>query len=190
MQRLVLFLMLGVLSASMAIADDRMISVEINKGEMVRLDRPASSVVVADPTTADVQVVSPRLIFIHGKKVGETTVYAVDGSDEPIMNATVHVSHNISSLNRALKRAAPDADVEAKTVDGGLVLDGFAGSVAEADNIKNIASSFLGENDKMINMMTAAGSDQVMLQVRVVEMARTNVKRFGVNLRRPSIRAI
>jgi pilus assembly protein CpaC len=181
-QRLLLLMMFGVIGASMAIADDRIVNVEINKGEMVRLDRPASSVVVADPTTADVQVVSPKLIFVHGKKVGETTIYAVDGSDEPIMNATVHVSHNISSLNRALKRVAPDADVEAKTVDGGLVLDGFAGSVAEADNIKNIASSFLGENDKMINMMTAAGSDQVMLQVRVVEMARTNVKRFGVNL--------
>jgi pilus assembly protein CpaC len=182
LQRIVLFLMFSVAGASMAIAAERTVQVEINKGTMVKLERAANSVVVADPLTADVQVVSPRLVFIHGKKVGETTVYAVDANDEPILNVTVQVSHNISSLNRALKRAAPDADVEAKTVDGGLVLDGFTNSVAESDNIKNIAAAYLGEKDKMVNMMKSAGSDQVMLQVRVVEMTRSNVKRFGVNI--------
>ena len=178
----ILFLMLSIVGASMALAEDRLIKVEINKGAMVKLDKPASSVVVADPNTADVQVVSPKLIFIHGKKVGETSVYAVDGTDEPILNATVEVTHNISSLKRTVKRVAPDADVEFKTVDGGLVVDGFTSSVSESDNIKNLASAYIGGQEKMVNMLTSAGSDQVMLQVKIVEMTRSDVKRFGINL--------
>jgi len=180
--RFLLFVLFGILSASMAIAGERVIQVEINKGAMIKLEHPASSVIVADPTTADVQVVSPKLIFIHGKKVGETSIYAVDSGDEPILEATVEVTHNLSGLSRAVKRAAPDADVDFKTVGGGLVMDGVAGSVAESDTIRNIASSYMGDKEKMVNMLTTAGSDQVMLQVRIVEMNRDSVKRFGINM--------
>lgn len=180
--KFLLFILLSVLGASMAIASDRVIQVEINKGSMVKLDRPASSVVVADPLTADVQVVSPKLVFVHGKKVGETSIYAVDGADEEILNATIEVTHNLSGLNRAVKRAAPDADVDFKTVGGGLVMDGMASSIAESDTIRNIASSYMGDKEKMVNMLTTAGSDQVMLQVRIVEMTRDSVKRFGINM--------
>lgn len=165
-----------------AVAAERTVTVEINKGAMVKLDRPASSVVVADPNTADIQVVSPRLVFVHGKKVGQTSLYAVDAQDDPILNATIEVTHNISTLERAVKRAVPDADVDFKTVDGGLVMDGFTGSVAESENIRNIASAFVGANEKMVNMIQTAGSDQVLLKVKIVEMARTNLKDLGINL--------
>lgn len=179
----ILFLLFSIASASMAIAaDNNIISLEISKGKMIKLDRPATSVVVADPTTADVQVVSPKLIYVHGKRVGETSIYAVDATDEPVLDATVEVSHNISSLTRTIKRVAPDSDVEFKTLDGGLVMDGYASSIAESDNIKNLATAYLGSTEKMVNMVTTAGSDQVMLQVRIVEMTRDSVKKFGINM--------
>ena len=180
--RLVLFLMVGVVSASIAIAGERVIEVEINKGAMVKLDRPASSVIVADPTTADIQIVSPKLMFVHGKKVGETSIYAVDAADDPIMTATIEVTHNLSSLQRTVRRVAPEADVSFKTVDGGMVMDGFANSVEESDNIRSVAQAFIGDKEKMVNMVTTGGSDQVTLQVKIVEMTRTDVKRFGINL--------
>jgi pilus assembly protein CpaC len=180
--RLVIFLMISVLSASIAIAAERVIQVEINKGAMVKLDRPASSVIVSDPATADVQIVSPKLMFVHGKKVGETSIYAVDSNDDPIMTATIDVTHNISSLERTIRRVAPDADVSFKTVDGGLVMDGFANSVEESDNIRSVAQAYMGSTDKVVNMISTGGSDQVTLQVKIVEMTRSDVKRFGINL--------
>ncbi|MFW0777342.1 MAG: type II and III secretion system protein family protein [Rickettsiales bacterium] len=180
--RLFMFVMFCIAGASMAIAAEDYVRVEINKGRMVKLDRPANSVVVADPETADVQVVSPKLLFIHGRKIGETSIYAIDANDDTILNATVDVTHNISSLNRTVRRVAPDADVRFKTVDGGLVLDGHTSSVVESDHINNLAKAYVGEDDKVVNMMTAAGSDQVMLKVRIVEVTRSDVKRFGINL--------
>ena len=168
--------------ATLAMADEQLITVEINKGAMIKLSRPAASMVISDPGTADVQVVSPSVVVIHGKKVGETSFYAVDAHDEPIVRATVNVTHNLTSLNRAIRSVAPDADVDLRTVDGGLVLDGFAGTTAESESIRTLASTFIGANEKMVNMIKTGGSDQVMLKVKIVEMARNDLKRLGANL--------
>lgn len=167
---------------STALAEDKLVNVEINKGAMLKLARPASSVVVADPTTADVQVVSPKLLFIHGKRIGQTSLYAIDADENPIMNATVNVTHNISDLERTVKRVAPEADVTFKTVDGGLVMDGFTNSVAESESIRNLAAAYVSDKEKMVNMIKTGGSDQVMLKVKIVEMSRNDLKKLGVNL--------
>lgn len=161
---------------------DEVVQVEINKGQMVRLPRPASSVVIADPATADIQVVSPKLVFVHGKKVGETSLTVIGANDEEIFTATVEVTHNLSSLERAVKRVAPDADVSFKTVDGGLVMDGSAASVQDSENIRSVAAAFVGDKEKLVNMITTGGGDQVTLQVKIVEMARTDLKTLGLNL--------
>lgn len=170
-----------VLLAAPSFAEES-IEVEINKGRMIKLPAVASSVVVSDPKTADVQVISPTLLFVHGKKVGDTSVYAVDSSDNQIYSATISVTHNLSKLKSAMKRAAPTAEVNVRTVDGGIMIDGFASSVEEAENIRSVASSFIGANEKMVNMVKSAGSDQVALKVKIVEMTRNDLKRFGVNL--------
>ncbi len=168
--------------ASPSFAEERTIRVEINKGQMIKLDQVVSSVVIADPATADIQVVSPKLLFVHGKKVGETSVYAVNGQDETIYSATVEVTHNLSKLEATIRRIAPDADVGFRTVDGGMVMDGYAPSAAQSEDIRSVAAAFIGTNEKMVNMVKTAGSDQVTLQVKIVEMARGDVKNLGINL--------
>ncbi len=175
----VLFLLAA---ATAALAADLSISVELNKGAMVKLEKPASSVVIADPDTADVQVVSPKLLFVHGKKVGETSLYAVDGNDDPILTSVIKVTHNLSSLTQTVKRVIPDSDVSFRTLDGGLVMEGFAGTAEESQKIQSVATSYLGPNEHVVNMVHTNGSDQVMLKVKLVEISRTNLKQLGVNL--------
>lgn len=160
----------------------RAVTIEINKGEMIKLDRPISSVVLADPEVADVQVVSPKLIFVHGKKIGETNLVAVDNTDETVFSSVVEVTHNLSKLEQTIRNISPDADISFRTVDGGLVMEGYAPSTADSDSINTVASAFLGANDRMVNMVKTAGSDQVTLQVKVVEMTRNDVKRLGINM--------
>lgn len=179
---MMVLMMLAFAAPSIAMSEDTVLSVELNKGQMVKLTRPASSIVVSDPETADVQVVSPKLVFVRGKKIGETSFYAIDSQDEPILSAVIQVTHSISTLERAVKRVAPNADVTFRTVDGGLVMDGTVGTVAESEDIRNVASAFLGKDEKMVNMIRANGSDQVTLKVKIVEMVRNDLKKFGVNL--------
>lgn len=172
----------GAAALSYAAYAETLVQVEINKGKMVKLEAPVSSVVMADPETADVQVVSPRMLFVHGKKIGETSLMALGEHDETVLDATIEVTHNISKLQRLVKQVAPDADVAFRTVENGLVMDGHAASSEQSENIRSMAEAFLGENAKMVNMITTGGSDQVTLQVKVVEMSRNDVKRLGINL--------
>lgn len=178
---------MAVVPAAMVHADSA-VQVEVNKGQRVTLPKAASSVVAANPVIADVQVVSPRVLYIYGKSVGETSIFAIDSEDNTIFDANVKVTHNISSLTSAVKKLAPDADVEFKSVNGGLVMEGFASSNEEVENIRNVAAGLV-QDDKsqkvsnIVNMITTGGSDQVTLQVKVVEMSRTDVKRLGLNLR-------
>ena len=62
-------------------SDTDQINLETDKGVLIRLDRPASTVFVANPEIADIQVKSPRLIYLFAKKPGETTLYAVDQAE-------------------------------------------------------------------------------------------------------------
>lgn len=158
------------------------LSVEINKGEMIKLDRPISSVVVANPDVADVQVVSSKLIFVHGKKIGETNLMAVDNTDTTVFSDIVEVTHNLRKLQETIRNISPDSDIAFRSVDGGLVMEGYAPSTADSDSINSVANAFIGTNDKMVNMVKTAGSDQVTLQVKIVEMTRNDVKRIGINM--------
>ncbi len=171
---------------------DPPLQVEVHKGRRVTLPGTAVSVVAANPDIADVQVVSPRVLYIYGKAIGETSVFAVDADENTIYDATVIVSHDISGLEREIKRMAPDAKVTFKTVDSGLVMEGNADTVAEAESIRNVAQTYLTDptKEKVINMIKTQGSDQVMLKVKIVEMARNDLKKMGLNIQNHTEQAI
>lgn len=171
----------GIVHSAHAASTDEY-TVEVNKGKLLHLSHSASSVIVADPDIADVQVVSPSVIYINGKKTGETSILAVDTQNNEILNATVTVTHNISKLNKALKTMMPDADVQLSSVDGALVMNGTAESPLEAEEIKRIATPFLKQSETLVNMLKTRNADQVMLKVRVAEVSRDELKRFGINL--------
>ena len=46
------------------------VNLEAGKGTLVRLDRPANAVFVADPEICDVQLTSPRLVYLLAKEAG------------------------------------------------------------------------------------------------------------------------
>lgn len=160
-----------------------LINVEVNKGKLVPLPGTASAVVIADPAIADIQIVSPRMVFLQGKAIGETSLYAIDGSDKTLLEATVEVTNNLSRLNRQMKEVFPKADVNFRTTNNGLVMDGYTDSLEEAQHVQSLAQGFLSEKQTLVNLVQSAGSDQVMLQVKIAEVARSELKRFGINLR-------
>jgi pilus assembly protein CpaC len=165
-----------------AVEDVPVYQVELNKGRLIRLNAAATSVVVADPEIADIQVVSPRAVYVHAKKIGETSIMAIDKGDTEILNATIEVTYNISKLQRTLKTVSPDADVKFRSVDGGLVLEGYVDTPQQSERVHSLASGFVGANGRVINMLNTVGSDQVMLQIKVAEVARTELERFGISI--------
>ncbi|RDD62690.1 type II and III secretion system protein family protein [Ferruginivarius sediminum] len=158
---------------------DQTVELERNKGVLVRLQRNLASVFVADPEVADVQVKSPKLVYVFGKKVGETTLFAVDGNDNVVVSERVRVRHNLTGLRDALSSIDPAQPIEVEAVNGALVLRGTVPSAEAAENARRIALQF-AEEGNIINRLQVTGPTQVNIRVRVAEVSRTLSKDFGV----------
>ncbi len=104
--------------------EERDISVTVGSGQLIRVDSEFSSLFVANPEVADIEVKSPRLLYLTGVGVGETTIFAVDELDNVLMSAHVRVTHNTAALAQGLSRVAPGSGISATTVDQSLVLSG------------------------------------------------------------------
>lgn len=158
-------------------------TLEINKGQVIRLATPAASVAMANPEVADVQVVTPTLLYVNARSVGETSLLAVGDNDNVLMQANIHVTHNISKLRKTLKESLKDTNVEVDSTDRAIVLKGSVPSPYLSEQIQRVAGSFLrDESQSVINMMETSDGDQVMLRIKIAEVSRSELKRFGINL--------
>ncbi len=157
------------------------IAIELNQGKLVRLDHAAATVFVADPDIADIQVKSPTIIYVLAKKVGETTLFAVDAQEHVLLDTAVTVTHDLTRLNSALKSLLPDSNVSATSIDGGLILSGAVASPVEAEDARQMSARFIGKDDTVINHLDVMGPAQVNLHVRMAEVSRAALKEFGFN---------
>lgn len=164
-----------------SIATDGEVVLEIRKGQLIRLDRPAAAVFVADPDVADVQAHSPTLVYVFGRRSGATTLFAVDDDEEVLLRRDIVVEHHLSGLQRVLREVAPDARLEVRSVDGGIILEGAVRDATKAQELREVAGRYLGENETLINRLTVAAPTQVNLRVRVAEVSREVTKLFGIN---------
>lgn len=161
--------------------DDGHIAVELNEGTLVRIDSPADSVFVANPDIADVAVKSPRLLYVFGKRPGETSLYAVDENENVLLNVGLSVTHNLSRLRGALKSLLPTATIDLQSVDGGIVLDGYVASAVQSEDAQRLAARFISESETVINRLYVTEPNQVNLRVRIAEVSRSVLRQLGIN---------
>ncbi len=157
------------------------LNLEVNKGALLRLSRPAATIFVADPEIADIQVKSPRLIYITAKQPGETSLYAVDADEKVILNRRLAVSHNISRLQATLRHLFPNSKIDIRSVDGAMVLNGSVATASDAEDARRIAAGMLKNPKNLINKLAVSEPNQVHLRVRIAEVSRTVLKQIGVN---------
>jgi len=162
-------------------AVDQPVELEINEGRLVRLQRGASSVFIANPEIADIQVKSSKIVYVFGKKTGETTLYAVDEGGNVLLNSTVHVSHSLARLRRAVRDLLPGNPIRVTSVDGALMVSGHVASSLEAEELRRLASRFVTEEGELIYRLNVTGPNQINLRVRVTEIQREVMKEFGIN---------
>jgi pilus assembly protein CpaC len=178
-----------VLSAAMpAAAAPKIISaagapllVDVGKGQLVTLDHAATTVFVADPEIADVQVKSPSLIYLFGKKGGETTLFAVGENDQVLANLNVRVRYDTARVQEAIHQMVPHSAISVNALDGSLVLEGTVYSAADGDDVRRVAERFVGDPKQLVNKMKVDTPNQINLRVRVAEVSRNVVKSFGIN---------
>ena len=151
-------------------------------GTMVRLTEPMTDVFVANDAIADVQVRSSNQLYIFGKGKGETTVYATSKSGHVVYAANVRVGNNISSVDEMLHLAMPEAAIEATPMNNLVLLTGTVANPEDVQEAQRLVQAYVGEGTQVVSRLRSATPLQVMLKVRVAEMNRSLLKKFGVNL--------
>src|SRR3546814_603967 len=90
------------------------ISLAVNTGRLIRLEAAPDTVFIADPAIADVQVKSPRLIYLFARKAGKTSLFAVDSKERVLLNRSIVVGYDLERLRSEIRSVLPGAAI---TVD-------------------------------------------------------------------------
>ncbi len=80
----------AVFTASSASAED--VNVQIDQATPIRLERPATTILVGNPSIADISAQDNNLFFVIGRTMGTTNIIAVDATGNTIADIKVHVT--------------------------------------------------------------------------------------------------
>ncbi len=161
-----------------ALSEDILIG--LDKSTVVELDRPAADVVITNASIADAVVQTRQRIIFRGVATGTTDAFIYDEAGNTLLNLEITVEADFTTLNTLIARHVPDARVRAEGVNGNVVLTGFTASVAQAEQVRDLVKLYVGEQAPVVNMIDVAAKDQVLLEVRIVEMQRNYLKRLGL----------
>jgi len=161
---------------------DSRISVAVGRGKLITLPSPIEDIFIAENNIADVQVRSPRQIYIFGKKGGQTSFYATSASGKVIYSAEVSVGAEISSIDQMLSLAMPDASIAVSTTNNFVLLTGTIANPDDAEEAENLVQAFVGGETRVVSRLKTATPMQVNLKVRSAEVSRSLAKEINGNI--------
>jgi len=175
-------------------------SIPLFKSRVVVVDLPTARVAVGNPDVADIVVISPTQLYVLAKDIGTTNVLFWSRDNRLIGSINLEVVHDLDGLKSKLHQLLPNEAVEVYSAQRSIILKGRASNVSAMNAAMRIAEGYLAQvqtakkaqefeqesaskrPDKsvgtVINLIEVGGSQQVMLEVKVAEIARTEVKRL------------
>jgi len=156
------------------------LNVPMNRAVVVESDVPFTELSIANPGIADISSLSDRTIYVLGKEPGRTTLTLLGGDGRLITNVEVHVTPDIAEFKERLEQILPGEPIEVRTANNGIVLSGTVSSIARLDRAMELAQRYAP--DRVSNLMSVGGTQQVMLKVRFAEMQRSVSKSLSSSI--------
>jgi pilus assembly protein CpaC len=150
------------------------------KSTILNTDTPVSRVSLAEPEAASIVVLSPRQIYITGRKLGTTTLTLWSGGKVSGVYDLV-ITPDVTRLKRMIHEILPrEKAVQVLSSGESITLSGSVSNTGDLTSVLSLAEA--EAPGKVVNLLRVDGVQQVMLEVRVAEMSRTALKRMGINL--------
>jgi pilus assembly protein CpaC len=156
------------------------LNVPMNSAVVVESDTPFAELSIANPGIADISTLSDRTIYVLGKTPGRTTMTLLGADGRLITNVEMHVTPDIAEFKERLRQILPGENIEVRTANDGIVLSGTVSSIGALDRALDLASRYAP--DRISNLMSVGGTQQVMLKVRFAEMQRSVSKNLASSL--------
>jgi pilus assembly protein CpaC len=170
-------------------------TVPLFKSGVMRLDEPAARISVGNPDIADILILRSTQLYVLGKDLGTTNVILWDRNDQLIGTVEVEVTHDLGSLKSKLHQLLPNDEITVFSSQRNIVLSGQVSNVGSMEAALRIAEGYLtragtatdvvqfeesgegnGIEGAVVNLMQIGGGQQVMLEVKVAEIARSELR--------------
>ena len=180
-----------------AVAERQTRELKLGGSEIVETKHPIMRVAIADPTVADVVVLSPRQIYVFGKKVGYTSVVLWDERTKQKTLLDVLISLDLTGLKEKIFELYPEQKIEVHGTETGIVLSGTVSGPEIVEQVLRLAHSFMpvkGEGSSssgsgagksgsgVTNLLKVGSIQQVMLEVKFAEVRRDSGKELQAAL--------
>lgn len=152
------------------------------KSAVIELPVDVRDILITNPAVADAVLRTPRQIYVLGMTSGQTDAILFDASGRRILSLNIRVDADFGALADTINRILPGARVKVEPLGEAVILTGMVANAGDADKAGQIALRYVAKPEQVLNMLSIAGKDQVMLRVRVVEVQRSVIKQLGVNL--------
>lgn len=158
----------------------RTIHVPRDKSLQFRLPGPASKIVIAQPEIAKVTATSESSFYVQGMEFGATNllVYGRGGGLSEVID--IRVGYDAEGLQQDLKAAFPNEPIQVKNLGEMLMLSGDISNAGVQTGAEKLAAKYAPES--VLSRLTVRNSQQVILEVRILEASRNGLKDIGVNL--------
>ena len=140
--------------------------VMLGKSRQWRLAVAAEAVAAASPDIADVQLLSPKVLYVIGRSVGHTSV-SVLSKNGSVEKRDVSVLLDIEPLRALLAGDAELVGVSVQRLARGVALSGEVGAAVAADRALRLAAASLPEGMAVENNLRV-GLDLAPLQALMV----------------------
>ncbi|PZV36524.1 type II and III secretion system protein family protein [Mesorhizobium kowhaii] len=179
------------LSSLAANAADRFIDVSnpsvhkiflpMSQSVTIQVNANLGDIVVGDEKIADAQPMTDRTLYVIGKGAGTTTVNLFSTDKRSLGVIQIEVGVDVSDMAQAIRQVAPKSRIEVGSVNGRVRLGGHVKDGATLAAIMAVAQQY--GPDAIINSVTVDDSQQVNLEVRVLEAKRNTGRDLGVSIR-------
>ena len=176
-------------------------SIPLFKSRVVVVDLPTSRVAVGNPDVADIVVIGPTQMYLLAKDIGTTNVLFWGRDNRLVGSINLEVVHDLDGLKTKLHQLMPGEPIQVYSAQRSIILKGRASSVLAMNAAVRVAEGYLAQvqtakktdqfeqesasrrEDKavgnVINLIEVSGSQQVMLEVKIAEISRTELKRLN-----------
>jgi pilus assembly protein CpaC len=157
----------------------RHVTITVNKSRTFQLGQPFGTAVVGAPDIADALPMNDRTLYVQGKKVGTTNVSIFDTANKLMGVLDVEVAIDTQSLQNRIRLGTGTNTIRVSASNGQIILSGTAPNAVIGDRAVSIVQSVAPTG--VINAMSIAPSQQVLLKVRFLEASRTAGRELGIN---------
>jgi pilus assembly protein CpaC len=154
--------------------------VMVGKSLLINTSERLKRVSVTDPAVADIDVVTPTQILVHGRSAGEVSLLIWDEAERS-RSFDLRVDVDVTAAAEEEKSVFPDEQIIVTPSRSAIVLSGHVSDESVAKRAEAIATAY---SKNVVNVLTfgPTGAQEVLLEVKFAEVDRSATTQLGLNV--------